>query len=82
MKKIFGIVLTMIGIVTAILNLIIKVKGQISTSVIGGADGPTSIFLAGKVGDTWAVMGIFAGILLLAVGIVMLVENKDRGSKK
>lgn len=58
MKKIVGIILAVIGIVTAAINLVFKVNGQTSVarsvSVIGGADGPTSIFLAGKVVDTSA----------------------------
>lgn len=75
MKKFFGIILTMIGIVMAILGLILKVKDQVSLSIIGGADGPTSIFLAGKVGGIGAVMGIIIGIILLVVGVVMIARK-------
>lgn len=75
MKKIVGITLTVIGIVVTALSLILKIKGQISVSVIGGADGPTSIFLAGKVVDNSAVTGIIAGIVLLVVGIFMIVRK-------
>ena len=74
MRKIFGIILTMIGIITTIGNLILQVKGQVS--IIGGADGPTSVFLAGRVGGVWAVIGILAGIILLAVGVVILARKK------
>ncbi len=35
-------------------------EGALGTTVIGGADGPTSIFLAGKLGFSW--MDIFRGI--------------------
>lgn len=35
-------------------------EGTLGTTVIGGADGPTSIFLAGKLGFSW--MDIFRGI--------------------
>ena len=76
MKKILGIILAMTGIVMAISGLIFQVKGQISASAIGGADGPTSIFLAGKFGGAWAVVGILAGIMLLAVGAVMIARKK------
>ncbi len=75
MKKIVGITLTVIGIVVTALSLILKIKGQISVSVIGGADGTTSIFLAGKVVDNSAVTGIIAGIVLLVVGIFMIVRK-------
>ena len=76
MKKIVGIALTVIGIVVTALSLILKIKGQISVSVIGGADGPTSVFLAGKVVDNSAVTGSIAGIVLLVVGIFMIVRKK------
>lgn len=76
MKKIVGITLTVIGIVVTALSLILQIKGQISVSVIGGADGPTSVFLAGKVVDNSAVTGIIAGIVLLVVGIFMIVRKK------
>lgn len=56
-----------------------EVNGQTSVarsvSVIGGADGSTSIFLAGKVGGSSAVAGMIVGILLLTVGIFMIVKK-------
>lgn len=80
MKKIVGIILAVIGIVMAAINLVFKVNGQTSVarsvSVIGGADGPTSIFLAGKVEGSSAVAGMIVGILLLIVGIFMIVRKK------
>ena len=80
MKKIVGIILTVIGIVTVAISLICKVNEQMSVarsvSIIGGADGPTSIFLAGKVANNSAVTGIIAGIVLLMVGIFMIVRKK------
>nr|WP_305137420.1 oxaloacetate decarboxylase [uncultured Schaedlerella sp.] len=76
MKKVLGMILAAIGMMTAILSIILKVKKQISVSVIGGADGPTSIFLAGKVGGPSAVTGMIVGIVLIAVGVFMIVKNK------
>lgn len=76
MKKMAGIIVTVIGIVVAALGLLFKAKGQMSVSVIGGADGPTSIFLAGKVGSSSAVTGIIVGIVLFAAGIFIIVRKK------
>lgn len=80
MKKVVGIILTVIGIVTAAISLILKVKGQMSVarsvSIIGGADGPTSIFIAGKIGGSSAVIGILVGIVLLTVGIFVIARKK------
>lgn len=40
-------------------------------SIIGGADGPTVIFLAGKVGNGWNWMNLFG----LMIVVVMLLPN-------
>lgn len=37
-------------------------------SVIGGADGPTAIFIAGRVGDVWPLFLLF--IVLLVIGVI------------
>ena len=80
MKKFVGIILTVIGIVIAAISLIFKVNGQMSVarsvSVIGGADGPTSIFVAGKIGGFSAMTGVIAGIVLLAAGIFVIARKK------
>ena len=49
MKRIVGIILAGIGIITVISGFLFKTAGQTSVAVIGSADGPTSIFIAGKV---------------------------------
>ncbi len=76
MKKFVGIILTVIGIVIAAISLIFKVNGQMSVarsvSVIGGADGPTSIFVAGKIGGFSAITGMIVGVVLLTVGIFVI----------
>lgn len=71
------------GIMYLILNLIRRVSEyvhnkSVAISIIGGADGPTSIFLAGKVGA-----GFFFGtyliwllILLTGIGIVIYIRKK------
>ena len=47
-----------------------------SVSVIGGADGPTSIFVAGKIGGAPTITGIIVGIVLLAIGIFIFARKK------
>jgi oxaloacetate decarboxylase beta subunit len=75
MKKITGGILTILGMGIAILSLIAKIKGQMAVSIIGGADGPTSVFLAGKVGGNFFA-GIIVGVILLAVGIFLITKKK------
>ena len=49
-----------------------------SYSIIGGADGPTSVFVAGKIGSGWLNgYGLFFLILLLIPNIVYAVKYKD-----
>lgn len=59
-------------------------KVATAVSIIGGADGPTSIFLAGKVGDGMAWAGIAAGAVIFVLGAVGLLKTgrkKNRGDK-
>ena len=72
MKKILGIGLSGIGIVTVIVTVTLKLKRKMSISIIGGADGPTSVFIAGKVGITSAVAGVIVGGVLLVIGIFLI----------
>lgn len=80
MKKAIGITLSVIGIIMAAISLVFKINEQISVtksvSVIGGADGPTSIFVAGKIGGIPAITGIIVGIVLLAIGIFIFARKK------
>lgn len=74
MKKMIGITAVLMGIVIGALSLMLKAKGHMSM-VIGGADGPTSVFVAGKLGGTSAVMGMIAGMILLIAGIFMIARK-------
>jgi oxaloacetate decarboxylase beta subunit len=74
MKKIIGSILTILGMGITISSLIVKIKGQMAISIVGGADGPTSVFLAGKVGNGFFA-GFIVGVVLFAVGIFMLVRK-------
>lgn len=80
MKKVIGITLSVIGIIMAAISLVFKVNEQISVaksvSVIGGADGSTSIFVVGKIGGAPTITGIIVGIVLLAIGIFIFARKK------
>ena len=71
------------GVVYLILNFIRKIlefaqKKAVAVSIIGGADGPTSIFLAGKVGAGffWGTYLIWLLVILVGVGIVIYIRKK------
>lgn len=76
MKKTMAIILGVMGLVLAGFSAILKWKKQMSVSIIGGADGPTSIFLAGKIGNDFSVAGIVVGILLLVIAVLLMLRKK------
>ena len=53
-----------------------------SISIIGGADGPTSVFVAGKLGMNWLnIFGLIIIILLLIPNIIYAVKMKSQSNK-
>ena len=51
-------------------------KERVSISIIGEADGPTSIFVAGKVTNEFGNLGIIVGIIFLVIGICIFLKKK------
>lgn len=51
-------------------------KYTVPVKIIGGADGPTAVFVAGKLGDGAVVGIVIIGIILLAVGILVYKWKK------
>lgn len=86
--RIVGIVFTVLGTVLAVCGGILLALSGLTTSasvgIIGGADGPTAVFVAGSAGPLAAILmlcgtGIFPlvlGIVGLATGIWMLCHKK------
>ena len=60
-------IISLVGILGCI--FVIFGKESASVAIIGGADGPTSVFVAGKVGDSVSVVIIAMGIILIAGGL-------------
>lgn len=53
-----------------------------SLSILGGADGPTSIFLAGKLGMNWLnIFGLIFVVLLLIPNIIYARKAKNQENK-
>ena len=69
------------GIMYLVLNFARRIytfamqKG-VAVSIIGGADGPTSIFLAGKVGGSMIIYLISLVIILIGVAILVYLRKK------
>lgn len=70
-KDIFGRILTAASAITVLLSLVEAVRIHTITaaavSIIGGADGPTSIFIAGKLGwpRIYAVAAVVVGVTIV-----------------
>lgn len=71
-----GIILGIIGVIIVIWGVITKIKGNVSVSIIGGADGPTSIFVAGKLGGATAGTLMISGLLIAIIGIILFIKKK------
>ena len=53
-----------------------------SILVTAGADGPTSVFLAGKIGISWLnIFGLIIVVLLLVPNIIYALKKRDRENK-
>lgn len=75
-KKIGIIIVAIIGILAVIYGIITKTKAAASISIIGGADGPTSIFLAGKVGDGFSLTFIVVGAVILVAALLLILRKR------
>ena len=60
------IVAGIVGIISVIVGVALKMNNN-AIAIIGGADGPTSVFVAGKLNS------VLVSILLIAIGVVMLI---------
>ena len=83
MKKKIGIIAVIfIGLLTVIYGMIFRAKDAVAVSIIGGADGPTSVFLAGKVGDGISLTLIVVGVVILAIVLALFLHRKKRNQPK
>ena len=84
MKKgyLIGIILTLVLLILAVVVLFGANMFAISSpavSVIGGADGPTAVFVAGSTGGGALVPAIFGGLILAIIIVaVVIIVKKNR----
>jgi len=65
-----------IGIVSLVCGILLKVKGSMAMSIVGGADGPTSIFIAGKVTDDFFSLFTIFSVILAGLSIILFLARK------
>lgn len=78
MKKIVSIVAGITGIMLVIAGAIMKTKKAVSVSIIGGVDGPTSVFVAGKLGSDISLGLMITGVILIAVVTIMGLRKQKK----
>ena len=77
MKKALGICSIIIGLALIAKEVLSKIEMNIAIKTIGGADGPTAVFVAEKLGGA-KYNGLVAGVLLLVIGIVLVFWKRKR----
>lgn len=77
MKK-AGIAIMIFGLIITIIGCIVKSMEEKSITIIGGADGPTSVFLAGKVGYGSGMVEIIVGLVIIIIIGFIIVWKKCR----
>lgn len=78
MKKIIAIIVAVLGIIMLAIGIDMKANAAMAVSIIGGADGPTSIFLAGKIGNGFITGIILIGIVLIIAGVIIYKKFKKK----
>lgn len=75
MKK-TGAAVLMLGAVLVFICMAVGQKASASIGVIGGADGPTAILVAGPNVSFADAAGILLGIVLAAAGWIVLIKKR------
>ena len=75
MKKILVIVAGIVGLIFVIIGAALKINNN-AISVIGGVDGPTSVFVATKLNSSSVSMFIVIGVILLVSAIFFYLKRK------
>ncbi len=79
MKKVLTVLLAAVGAMAFGMGVTFMTKKAVAVSFIGGADGPTSIFLAGKIGDGFWWMITVVGCIIMGLSVALfafLVRKK------
>lgn len=75
MKKILVIVAGIVGLIFVIIGAALKINNN-AISVIGGVDGPTSVFVATKLNSSSVSMFVVIGVILLVAAIFFYLKRK------
>jgi len=83
MKKVLSVISIVVGglvllsvIAPMVIGAILSSQPSGSVGIIGGADGPTAVFVVGTFGAGSVIVESAVGVLLVAVGIWGLIKCK------
>lgn len=71
------IILALISVAGIAASIRCLLGNNTAVSIIGGADGPTSIFIAGKIGNS-TVIYIVTGLCIIATAALGIIAAKRR----
>jgi transcriptional regulator with XRE-family HTH domain len=74
-RILLGLILGILGIGVLVFCLYVHFNGL--GIILGAADGPTSVFVAGKIGSSRQIIGGLIGCGLLLVGIITIIRTKN-----
>lgn len=74
-KRMLGIGTCIVGMLLVVFG-IMKMNENTTVSIIGGADGPTSIFVAGKLNGNLPIALIIIGVVLLVAAVVAFFKRR------
>ena len=78
MKKYIAVITGIVGILLLTVCIRWNTKSAVSVSIIGGADGPTSIFLAGKLSSPAIYTAGTAAVLCLTAAVILWIVYKKK----
>ena len=67
MKKLATVILGVVGVGLFTFGIVVKVMENRAISIIGGADGPTSVFLVGNLGGVSSTTVMVSGMIAIAL---------------
>ncbi|WP_051545206.1 Trp biosynthesis-associated membrane protein [Butyrivibrio sp. MC2021] len=79
-RIILGVLAAIVGVLWMAITLYTSTPH--SYTIIGGADGPTSIFLAGKYGAGTIITAVVGGLVLAIAGIILIVKKGNKSDSK
>lgn len=79
MRKIIGLITGILGIILTSVGILVIfncMNDKSSIGIIGGADGPTAIFIAYGIGCVPNIIGIIAGIMLIVISGILIFKKR------